>query len=67
MQDRVTEIEIKLAHAEQSLHELNDVIIRQQQQIDRLERQVATLNDRTQANDAARPNSTVDDEKPPHY
>ena len=67
MQDRLTDIEIKLAHAEQSLSELSDVMFRQQQQIDRLERLLATLNERLQANESGGGMGGPADERPPHY
>ncbi|NOR19569.1 MAG: hypothetical protein GQ538_05720, partial [Xanthomonadales bacterium] len=38
MQDRLTEIEIKIAHMEQSLSDLSDVLYRQQSLLDQLER-----------------------------
>lgn len=67
MQDRLTDIEIKLAHAEQSLSELSDVMFQQQQQIDRLERLVATLNERLQANESGGGIGDPAQERPPHY
>ena len=67
MQERLTDIEIKLAHAEQSLNELSDVIFRQQRQIDKLERLVESLKERLQASEAGGQLSGPADEKPPHY
>lgn len=62
--ERLTELEIKASFAEDLVDRLNDVIWRQQQQIDRLEREVASLREATQA--AATPRS-LRDELPPHY
>ncbi|MDE1949939.1 MAG: SlyX family protein [Burkholderiales bacterium] len=61
---RLTALEIKASFAEDLVERLNDVIWRQQQQIDRLEREVASLREATQA--AATPRS-LRDELPPHY
>ena len=67
MDDRLTEIEIKLAHIEQSLNELSDVMYRQQGLIERLEQGYDHLRQRmpTEGDDASGANPT--DEKPPHY
>lgn len=67
MQDRLTNLEIKLAHAEQSIIELSDEIFRQQQHIEQLMRQVLELNERIQTSDSAVGSGKAEDEKPPHY
>lgn len=67
MDERLIEIETKVAYQEYTISELNDVIYRQQQQIDQLERICKALTDRMQ--DMAE-TSTSDKggyEKPPHY
>ena len=43
MQDRVIELEIKLAHFEQTVDELSDLITLQQMDIDRLKTQLSSL------------------------
>jgi SlyX protein len=67
MQERLTEIEIKIAHMEQSLSELSDVLYRQQSLLDRLERRFDELRQGIEAaaDDGGDNNPT--DEKPPHY
>jgi len=65
MSERVTEIEIKLAHLEQALNEMSDVIYAQQSAIDRLERAYEQLRQRVE-NSAAGGDPDAD-EKPPHY
>lgn len=63
---RLTDLEIKASHAEDTLDRLNDVIVRQQAQIDLLLREVALL--RTQAPaDETQPFRSLRDELPPHY
>ena len=63
---RLTDLEIKASFSEDLLEELNQIIIRQQQQIDTLVRQMVDL--RQQLPEAgASAFSRVGDELPPHY
>lgn len=43
MQDRLTELETRVAFQEQTIQELNNVVTRQQSEIDRLSRGYETL------------------------
>ena len=65
-QARLTEIETKLAFAEDLLDTLNQTVVRQQDQIDSLQQQLRLLNDMMKD---ARPDETRTprDEIPPHY
>ena len=65
-QARLTEIETKLVFAEDLLDTLNQTVVRQQDQIDSLQRQLRLLNDRLKD---ARPDEsrTLRDDIPPHY
>ena len=67
MQERLTEIEIKLAHMEQTLNELSDVLYRQQGLLDRLEARCEELRHRIETNDGGASGMAPEDEKPPHY
>ena len=67
MQDRLTEIEIRIAHMEQSLGELSDVLYRQQSLLDRLELRFNELRQRVSVTADGQENSDPTDEKPPHY
>jgi SlyX protein len=66
--DRLIEIETKLAFQEDAIRALNDVVCRQQKQIEQLEAALSLLIDRyrqlSQTQTSA--NKPVD-EKPPHY
>jgi len=64
--NRLTELEIKASFAEDTLDRLNDVIVRQQAQIDGLVRQVAQLRQQSQTEEGPAP-SNLRDELPPHY
>ena len=63
---RLTELEIKASFNEDLLDQLNQVIIRQQQQIDLLLRELAQLRQPAVGGDLAAPRS-LRDELPPHY
>jgi SlyX protein len=67
MHDRITNIEIKIAHVEQSVSELSDVLYSQQQQLDRLVKNLDKLAETlTNGTDSlASPDNLTD--KPPHY
>lgn len=62
---RLTELEIKASFTEDLLEQLDQVIIRQQQQIDLLVREVARLQQRN-TDGVSGPRSATDD-LPPHY
>jgi len=64
--ERITQLEIKLSYAEDLLDTLNALVTRQQDQIDRLLREVLQL--RQQRNNEATPAfRSLSDELPPHY
>ncbi len=66
-ESRITELETKLAFAEDLLDTLNQSVIRQQGQIDSMQQQLRLLHQRLQdvlPNDDAR---HPRDEIPPHY
>ena len=63
---RLTDLEIKASFSEDTLDRLNEVVVRQQEQIDALMRQLAVLRDQMPAQDATPPRS-LRDELPPHY
>lgn len=64
---RLTDLEIKLSFAEDLVDKLNEVVVQQQAQIDRLLREVAQLS-RQQAGAEERAGFvSLRDERPPHY
>lgn len=62
----IYELEIKLAHVERQLDELNEVVVGHADKIDRLERHVALLVDRA-AEAETDGTVVVGDQRPPHY
>ncbi len=63
---RLVELEIKASFTEDLLDQLDQVIVRQQKQIDLLMREVARLGQPATANAAFAPRGARD-ELPPHY
>jgi SlyX protein len=63
---RLNELEIKASFAEDLLEQLNQVVVRQQQQIDRLQRELAMLRD-TLPEPGAPSSGSLRDEIPPHW
>ena len=63
---RLTELEIKASFGEDLLDQLNQVIVRQQQQIDVLAREVGRLH-QLNLDGSSGPDRHLRDELPPHY
>mgnify|MGYP000132526915 CR=1 FL=1 len=67
LEAQIIELETRLAFQEHAIQALNDVVTRQQQQIETLVREVQALKDRLRAA-APSPVGPLEDEKPPpHY
>lgn len=70
MNDRIIELESKFSFQEDTIAELNEVIIRQQRQLDDMALQMTRLAEQLEDLMAQRPGSqeaSQIDEKPPHY
>jgi SlyX protein len=65
--DRIIELEIKAAYQEDLLQELNKIVSRQQQQIDRLEATCKMLNERIKSLSTESGAGKNIEEVPPHY
>lgn len=66
-ESRLEEVEAKLAHQEHTISELSEVIYRQQQQLDKLERGYVTLVSRIKELLAMADAEGPGDTPPPHY
>ena len=66
-EERLIEIESKLAHQDQLLFQLNDVITDQQAKIMQLEELYTALADRVRSLGETMPGGVSRDERPPHY
>ncbi len=64
--ERLTNLEIKASFTEDLVDKLDQIIIRQQDQIDRLTQEVQWLRQQAPAEGATAPRSLRDD-LPPHY
>jgi len=65
-EQRLTDLEIKASFTEDLLDQLNQVIVRQQQQIDILIREIGHLRQSTPDEGVGMPRNLRDD-LPPHY
>ena len=66
LEDRLVDLEVKAAYADDLLDQLSDQIYRQQQQIDLLLSELRLLRERLPENGSAAPRNLRDD-IPPHY
>ena len=64
---RLTDLEIKVSFADDTLEQLNQVVIRQQKEIDWLLREVQQLRQQMPPDGAAPRFAAASDELPPHY
>jgi len=67
MKDRLIELETKISYQDHIIGELNEVVTRQQSQIDRLEKEMKQLRqhlEQSSSTGLARPDEEV---PPPHY
>jgi len=64
-EDRFVDIEIKLAHQEDMVESLNQVLYQQGRRIDQLEALVSQLADHIRSNAQSGPGPV--NERPPHY
>jgi SlyX protein len=65
--ERLVDIEVKLAHQEQLLTDLNDIVTKQQQKLMQIEELCGSLVDRVRSMGEALPGDADQDERPPHY
>lgn len=67
LDQRLTDLEIKASFTEELLDQLNEVVVRQQRQIDALLREVANLRQQAPEDPGANPFRSLRDDLPPHY
>lgn len=66
-EERFIDLETRLAHQDQLLHELNDAVARQQAKIMQLDELCERLVSRVRSIGEAVPDADPGVEKPPHY
>lgn len=67
MEQRLTDIETHFMHLDRSVQELNDVVYRQQQTIDRLEKELKEMHEQFLMVAPSLVRAPEDEEPPPHY
>jgi len=67
MEDRLTELEIRLTHQERTLEELNETVCRQEIAQERLEREMRLLREQVKLLLPSLIQSQDEEEPPPHY
>lgn len=65
--NRLETLELKIMHLENTVHELHEVLLRQYQDIDMLQRQLTRLSSRIDNTGTDAPIPSPADELPPHY
>jgi SlyX protein len=65
--DRIDQIEFRIAFLEQANSQLSDTVFQQQQDLKALRAQLAALLQRLEAEQSQPTTWTAQDEKPPHY
>jgi SlyX protein len=66
-EDRLVEIETKIAFQEKTIKDLSDTVYNQQKQIDTLNETLKHLIDQIKDSSIISPGLNLKDEKPPHY
>lgn len=65
--ERIINLEIKFAHQDDFLEQLNQVVTKQQKTIERLEKEILDLKRNVNGGGGVDANRTAADDKPPHY
>ncbi len=65
--DRIINLEIKFAHQDDFLDQLNKIVTSQQKTIERLEKEVLDLKRNMNPGNTVDSNRSLNDDKPPHY
>jgi SlyX protein len=67
MENRITELEIRLTHLEDTIEVLNNTIIKQHGEIDLLQLQVSQLEKKIKASQSSQVAMESEETPPPHY
>lgn len=67
MNESLTELEVRMAFQEKTIQELNEVVTRQQRQIDRLTQELEAIKSRLAALAPALVIPQDEEKPPPHY
>lgn len=67
MEDRLTELEIRLTHQERTLDELNEIVCRQEIMLERMGREILQLREQIKILLPSLSMEQDEEEPPPHY
>ncbi len=67
MQERLAELEVRLTFQDKTIQELNEVVTRQQRQLERMTRELETLKAQLQILAPSLVASQSEETPPPHY
>ena len=67
MNQRIEQLEIKVAYLEEANTQLSDVVFRLRQELDALRAQLAGFMEKVEAAQEQTTSYTAEEEKPPHY
>ena len=66
-ENRLIDIETKIAFQENIIKDLSDTVYDQQREIERMKKQLKLLTDQIRESSMISPGFNLKDEKPPHY
>jgi SlyX protein len=67
MEQRIEQLEVKVAFLEEANSQLSDMVYRQQQELEALRARLAEMTSRLDAAQSRMTEYTAEQEKPPHY
>jgi len=67
MEERITELELRFMHQEQTINELNETVCRQEKAIARLERELCGMREQFLTMSPSINRTADEEEPPPHY
>lgn len=67
LEERIINLEIKFAHQDEFLNQLNQVVTQQQKTIERLEKEILDLKRNVNSANGVESTRSLADDKPPHY
>jgi SlyX protein len=67
MEERITELELRFMHQEQTINDLNETVCRQELAIERLERELGRIREQFMTMSPSINRTADEEEPPPHY